>query len=325
MNRYALVEAVQDIIGYSCDEPVHLDAVTKQLMRPGFVLHPNAPCRSARLTLNVYEAVHGGIGKAAIFGAAAVELQMEAAFIFDKVADGELTESDGLTSAEALALAITIMNCGSIAACQAVDFAKAGQFALLPLLKLHSNIVSSCAGQFLDAHLERLDAASVGDAVRMTLLKSGSLGRLAAEFGAALATHNLHVIKLCGDLGHHAFAYAQLIDDLRDVWPTDFAKGDLARHKKTVPVAFFYETMLQSPSNNGLNSHSLASYGATGALRESFEESAAESYCAIVAELYLDRAKAVLKELGDRLGEVKNLEQFLESLGASAAGALAVG
>ncbi len=325
MNRPELVQAVQEVVQSCCGEPMHRDGVINTLGRPGFVLHPDAPCRSALLTLNVYEAVQGSISEAAIFGAAAVELQMEAAFIFDKVADGDLSESDGLTTAEAVAVAITIMTCGSVAACRAVDLAKAGQRPMLPLIQFHSNCVSSCAGQFLDAHFEKLDTASSGDALRMTLLKSGSLGRFAAEFGAALATSDADLVKLCGDLGHHAFAYAQLTDDLRDVWPADFARGDLARHKKTVPVAFFQETVLQSHSNNGQASFSLLPIETDGALRGAFEDSAAEAYCAIVAELYLCRAKTVLKDLSSQLGKVKGLEQFLESLGATAAVVLAVG
>lgn len=324
MNRPLLVEAVEEVIQSCCGEPVHRAAIINALLGPGFVLHPDAPCRSALLTLSVYEAVHGGIGKAAIFGAAAVELQMEAAFIFDRVADGELIESDGLTTAEALALAITIMTCGSVAACRAAGLANVGQRPVLPLIQFHSNCVSSCAGQFLDAHLEKLDTASSGDALRMTLLKSGSLGRFAAEFGAALATSDADLINLCGDLGHHAFVYAQLTDDLRDVWPVDFASGDMARHKKTVPVAFFQETMLQSHSSEKPVSFSLSPIETGGALREVFQESAAEAYCAIVAELYLSRAETVLRDLSSRLDEVKGLEQFLESLRHPSAKVLAV-
>ena len=47
-----------------------------------------------------------------ILGAAGVEMQMEAAYMFDGVADGEEESRDELSPAEELALAITLLYCG---------------------------------------------------------------------------------------------------------------------------------------------------------------------------------------------------------------------
>jgi len=309
-----LVREIRRIVELYCSELTHQDAVLCALGRPGFALHPEAPCRAGAVTLKVYQAISGKPSTAAILGAAGVELQMEAAYIFDNVADQEISPSYGLSAAEELALGIAVMTCGTVAACEAVREMQKRSCGLQPLIQFHGNCINACAGQFLDARLGKRDLTTTDEALHMTSLKAGSAGRAAAEFGAGLATDDSQIIRLCGDFGSNTFIYAQLIDDLRDACPENVAQGDLARHKKTLPVAFFYESLLQSSPEGGNDRTSLRQGQAGPAIRRAFEDSRAEVFSAVVAEVLLNRAKANLAGLRSCVAGVEGLEEFLDSL-----------
>ena len=102
-----LREEIKGIVARHCDEPNHREAVLRALARPGFALHPEADCRAGVLTYHVYQAIRNSPGFVATQVAAAVELQLEASFMLDHVADRELDPQQSPNSAEELALAIT--------------------------------------------------------------------------------------------------------------------------------------------------------------------------------------------------------------------------
>ena len=104
---------VKRIVSLYCTEPNHREAMLRALAQSGFALHPRAPCRAGLLSLHIYQAIRGSITEIALQAASAVELQMEAAYLFDAVADGDIQPEQGLTPAEVLALAIAILTCGS--------------------------------------------------------------------------------------------------------------------------------------------------------------------------------------------------------------------
>src|SRR5262245_43448926 len=88
------------------------------LSRPGYVLHPEGACRAGALALEVNAAVTAEpCGSGALLGAAAVELQMEAAYIFDEVADSAPYDE----RSEHLALAIALLTAGFAAAVDAAS------------------------------------------------------------------------------------------------------------------------------------------------------------------------------------------------------------
>ena len=137
---------------------------------------------------------------------------------------------------------------------------------------------------------------------------------MAAEFGAALATDEAETIELFGAFGFNALTYVQLIDDLRDACPYDIQNGDLARRKKTVPVVFFHHYLVQSfPGTVG---DQIWQNLATDLpqIRLNYEISGAEDFCAVIAEVFLNRARSNLLDLRTRIGEVSGLEEYLESL-----------
>ena len=239
-----LREEIKGIVARHCDEPNHREAVLRALARPGFALHPEADCRAGVLTYHVYQAIRNSPGFVATQVAAAVELQLEASFMLDHVADRELDPQQSPNSAEELALAITVLTCGSAAACEAVRQSGLDPSRLCALLEFHRNGISACGGQYLDVCMERQMSATTDEALQMTARKAGSLGRLAGDFGARVATHDSEVISLFGEFGFNLFTYLQLIDDMRDACPRNSPQSDLAQHKKSVPLVFFYNSLV---------------------------------------------------------------------------------
>src|SRR2546427_4529515 len=106
-----LREQIQEVIATRIAEPIRQDLV-KLLRRPGYALHPDGLCRAGVLALHVHDAVsRQSMGRTALLAAAAVEIQMEAAFVFDDVADA----APGGTRGEDLGLAIALLTAGAAA------------------------------------------------------------------------------------------------------------------------------------------------------------------------------------------------------------------
>src|SRR2546428_8447228 len=104
-----LREQIQEVIATRIAEPIRGDLV-KLLARPGSALHPDGLCRAGVLALKVHEAViRDAVGRAGLLAAAAVELQMEAADVFDEVADA----APGSNRSEDLGPAIALLTAGA--------------------------------------------------------------------------------------------------------------------------------------------------------------------------------------------------------------------
>src|SRR6266705_853390 len=103
-----LRQQIQEVIATRVSSAIREDLL-KLLRRPGYALHAEGACRAGRLALDVHEAVAGEpLPRAALLAAAAVELQMEASYVFDEVAD---MAPDGKRS-EDLALATALHTAG---------------------------------------------------------------------------------------------------------------------------------------------------------------------------------------------------------------------
>jgi geranylgeranyl pyrophosphate synthase len=287
----------------------------RALARPGFVLYPQAPCRAGILSLEVYRTIAGPPGAAAIQAAVAVELHMQAAYMFDNVADRDKGPSDDLSPAEELALAIGLLSCGQAATVEAAYTADLNGSGLRSLLQWSRNCASSCcAGQFLDAYLEKRPLATTEEALKMTSLKAGSLGRFATGLGARVATEDPEIVSLCGEFGFNLFTYLQLIDDLRDACPAPDLQRDLMRHKKTLPLVFFHNSLVERNPGVVCSIIPPEAWGKTGAnICQEFEASGARIFAAIAAEAFLNRAKSNLAGIKSRLETVGNLEHFVSS------------
>ena len=309
-----LTEEIEERIRQHCSDPVHRDAALVVLTRPGYALHPESGRRAGVVALEVYRTILGKLDENAWPAAAAVELYMEAGFLFDDVADQEVDPDLASTCSEELALAITLMNCGVAAACDAARGGEPGAAGLLAVEQMVRDCITACAGQYRDAHLSRQDSATTEEALKMTELKAGGCGRLAASFAAAIATDDPQIIQLFGDFGFNLFTYLQLIDDIRDAIPKGSPR-DLLQQKKTVPLVFFGSS--PSPDRRPTRSGTMHSEfaGESGyEFRVSLHETGAKVFSAVVAEAYLNRAKTKLAEISKRLGSVETLEQLVRSL-----------
>ena len=274
------------------------------------------------MSLEVFRSIRGTIDDSAWSAAVAVELYIESSFAFDNVADLEPDQSDGLTPAEELAVAIALMNCGMAAACEAVIRAGRGYSSLYALQRLAGDVVSASGGQLMDTSLERRDRASVGEAMEATSLKAGSCGRLATSFAAGIATDDQDTCALFGNLGFNLFTYLQLVDDIRDARPSEGQAGDIEGGKKTVPLAFFYDSLETANHNCSAIIHSQVGAGVGNDLLNDYDRSGASEFGAVVAEAYLNLAKDSLAEVKARVGRVGRLESLVNSLEISHEGVL---
>ena len=298
-----------------CEEPISREAMLHALARPGFALHSQAPCRAGILSLEVYRTIAGPPSVAAIQAAVAVELHMQAAYMFDNVADRDKGQSDGVSPAEELALAIGLLSCGQAAVCEAAFMSGRHGSGLRSMMRLVADCASKCCtGQFLDAYLEKQSSATTEEALRMTSLKAGSLGRFATGLGASVATEDPDVVSLCEEFGFNLFTYFQLIDDLRDACPAEGSQRDLMRQKKTLPVVFFRNSLTERNPEVVCSIIPPEACARTKAdARQKFESSGARIFGAIAAEAFLNRAKSNLAEIKNQLGTVGNLERFVSS------------
>ena len=316
---------VRNTIHEYCADPNLRDTVLRVLARPGFALDPDSHCRAGILSLESYRAIAGPPGDAAYQAAAGVELQMESAFMFDSVADEEVDPDHGLTSAEELALAITLLSCGNAAASQAAIGVETRGSPSWRVRQFQESQISASTGQFLDASLQQREIATVEQGLEMTALKAGGLGRLSAGFGASMATDDPEVVGLFGEFGSNVLTYLQLVDDLSDACPDSGLSTDLDQHKKTLPLVFFYDHWSDGHSRNGNGIMRPQEPGDhTQLLQREFRECGAELFCAVIAEAFLNRAKSNLADLEPLVDTVQDLERFLASTELTSQEVLAV-
>lgn len=290
-----------------CAHATVREPLTTLLSRPGYALHPDGRCRAGMLALAAHESVSGeSPGYSGLWGAAAVELQMEAAYVFDHVADSPFYDG----RSEDLALAIGLLEAGSAAAVRAVPPTPDAARALRHFFISYSE---ACGGQFLDGMLQRRRAASLEEALRATSMKAGGLGKLAAGFGARLSGVDEERARLFDRFGDAAFTFAQLVDDMRDAYSGP--SSDLSQGKATLPVIFFG----QEPGSQDAHDDML-----TTGLRSRFETSGAPLFAAILAQSFMNRARETLSLLA-RVGYgVQGLARFLQSLDSSSAKTLSL-
>jgi len=296
---------IQEVIVTRVATTIHEDLL-KLLGRPGYALHPDGLCRAGMLALTVHEAVsREPMGKTALLAAAAVELQMEAAFVFDEVADA----SPGTNRSEDLGLAIALLTAGTTAAVEAAATAPDRFSAMGHFCRAYSE---ACAGQFLDAALQGRGAATLEEALQMTRLKSGGLGRFVTGFVARVAGADGEGVALFERFGDHTFTLAQLVDDLRDACTPDQG-SDLEQRKATLPVVFYGRAIDSPVQADGMLSNQCCN---------TYESSGAPLYTAILAHAYMRRADEDLSLLARRGYAVGGLLAFLESVDSGAAATL---
>jgi geranylgeranyl pyrophosphate synthase len=296
---------IQEIIATRVATPIH-EELLMLLGRPGYALHPDGPCRAGTLALTVHEAVsRKPMGNTALLAAAAVELQMEAAFAFDEVADA----APGASRSEDLGLAIALLTAGTAAAVEAAAGSPDRAAAMAHFCRAYSE---ACAGQYLDAALQGRGKATLEEALQMTCLKSGGLGRFVTGFAARVAGADADGAALFERFGDHTFTLAQLVDDLRDACAPG-RNSDLAQRKATLPVVFYGRAIDAPAPVDGM----LSPDGCNA-----YESSGAPLYAAILTHAYMSRAEEDVTLLARRGYAVGGLVAFLESMDSGAGATL---
>jgi geranylgeranyl pyrophosphate synthase len=310
----SLKARIQSEVAEHCPEPAQQKAALGVLGRPGFALHEKSKCRAGVLALEIYQAARGHLDDVAWLAATATELYIEAGFLFDDVADGDAEPVADSSLAAELALALTLESCAATIACNAAD--QAGGTGLTALRNLMQSITTASAGQHMDALLAGGAAANTDEALKMTELKAGGCGTLVAGFAVELATDDLEVIRLFTEFGRNVFVYLQLVDDLRDAYAESGVPHDMIAGKNTVPLAYFRNGSATEPVEGpgGTMPGTDVQDDQYGGYRREFEASGAGAFGAVVAEAYLNLARANLAALSIRLGSLDPLEQFLESI-----------
>jgi len=292
---------IRDVVATRVATTIHVDLLGL-LGRPGYALHPDSMCRAGTLALTVHETVsRGSLGRTALLAAAAVELQMEAAFVFDEVADAP----PGAKRSEDLGLAIALLTAGTAASVEAAAAAPDPSGAMDHFCRAYSE---ACAGQFLDAALQGRGGATFEEALRMTCLKSGGLGRFTTGFAARVAGAEADGVALFERFGDHTFTLAQVVDDLRDACAPG-QTSDLAQGKATLPVVFYSRVPGPPAPVDAMLSEDIC---------RTYDSSGAPVYAAILAHAYMSRAEEDLTSLARRGYAVEGLVGFFESLVSSA-------
>jgi geranylgeranyl pyrophosphate synthase len=296
---------IQEVIATRVPTVIREDLV-KLLRRPGYALHPDGACRAGGLGLKVHQAVtREHFGRTALLAAAAVELQMEASYVFDEVADAPPDGKRG----EDLALANTLLTAGVAAAVDAAADSPKPSAALNHFCRAYSE---SSAGQFLDAMLQNRGGATLEEALQTTCLKAGGLGKFVTGFAARVAGADEEGVALFERLGDHTFTLAQLVDDLRDACAPGQV-SDLAQGKSTLPVVFYGRGIDCPLPGNGILS---------AEVRNLYESSGAPLYVGILAHSYMIRAEEDLLLLAQHGYAIGGLVRFLEYVDLGAGEAL---
>ncbi|HEV8700072.1 MAG TPA: class 1 isoprenoid biosynthesis enzyme [Candidatus Polarisedimenticolia bacterium] len=295
-----LREQIQEVIATRMAAPIRADLL-KLLGRPGFALHPDGSCQAGTLALRVHQAVtREPPGRSALLAAAAVELQMNAAYVFDEVADAA-----GGTRGEDLGLAIALLTAGAATAMEAAADTPGRSAALDHFCRAYSE---ACAGQSLDAGLQGRGRATLEEALQMTSLKAGGLGKFVTGFVARVAGADGEGVALLERFGYHTFTLAQLVDDLRDACAPG-RSSDLAQRKATLPVVFYGQGIDSPVPVDGILSQDIC---------DTYESSGARLYVSILAHAYMSRAEEDLTLLARRGYAVGGLVGFLESVDSGA-------
>ncbi len=217
------------------------DVLRALLAQTGFALAPAGRDRWAPYVFETADALGWHVGRPVAQATAAVECTVAAIDVVDDLIDDEWDDpriSRSRATNASLALAFVAQWC----ALDLVTTIADGRVQTIQTL-LNSGALSSCAGQDVDLLLESAPDVDPEAALHATIRKSGSLGAMACQVGAAICADDPLLLQLIGIYGRHLGTCAQLLNDPAgvDIAQVATAKSDLRRRKKTVPIAYLLE------------------------------------------------------------------------------------
>jgi geranylgeranyl diphosphate synthase type I len=203
------------------------------------------------LGLLAYASITGD-HRAALPGAAAVELGHNFSLVHDDIEDGDrerrhrptLWARDGIPQAINAGDMLFTLSRKALHRLTDLGFPDA---KVLRLMRLHDDTcLALCEGQYIDIWAgEHAEPMSVDLYFDMIGRKTAALIAASVEAGAVLATDDESVIDCYRAFGWALGIAFQLNDDLLGIWgdPTRTGKepSDVARHKMTLPVIYAFE------------------------------------------------------------------------------------
>jgi len=203
------------------------------------------------LGLLAYASIAGDY-RAALPGAAAVELGHNFSLVHDDIEDGD-TERRHRPTLWALHGIPQAINAGDLLftlsrkALHRLTDLGFSDAKVLRLMRLHDDTcLALCEGQYLDIWAsERAEPMSVELYFDMIGRKTAALIAASVEAGAVLATDDEEIIARYRAFGWALGIAFQLNDDLLGIWGEQATTGkeptDVARHKMTLPVIYAFE------------------------------------------------------------------------------------
>jgi geranylgeranyl diphosphate synthase type I len=203
------------------------------------------------LGLLAYASIAGD-HRAALPGAAAVELGHNFSLVHDDIEDGdrERRHRPALWTVHGIPQAINtgdmLFSLSRVALHRLTDLGFSDT-KVLRLMRLYDQTcVALCEGQYIDIWTsEHDDAMSVELYFDMIGRKTAALIAAAIEAGALLATDDDEIVRRYRAFGWALGMAFQLNDDLLGIWGDEGATGkeptDVARRKKTLPVIYAFE------------------------------------------------------------------------------------
>jgi geranylgeranyl diphosphate synthase, type I len=203
------------------------------------------------LGLLAYESLTGD-HRAALPGAAAVELGHNFSLVHDDIEDGDVERRHRRTLwtvyglAQAINAGDTLFTLSRMALHRLTELGFSDS-KVLALMRLYDETcLALCEGQFMDIWgAEHDEHLSVDFYFDMIGRKTAALIAASVQAGAMLATDDPAVIDAYRGFGWSLGLAFQLNDDLLGIWGDEELTGkepsDLAKHKKTLPVIYALE------------------------------------------------------------------------------------
>ena len=191
------------------------------------------------LALCAFESAGGEVLVDAAPAAAAIEFAAAAGSVLDDLQDLDtvagIEEDRPGAGAELVALLMVLSQraMGSLNSDRVMPGRALAAHGILSRFELDALV-----GQHQSVEQSDRTNTTLEEATNVTHAKSGSIGRLAAEVGASLATDDRDCITRHGSFGWHAAVIDQMQNDIAGVWPGGGPSTDIPLGRMTPPIVF---------------------------------------------------------------------------------------
>jgi geranylgeranyl pyrophosphate synthase len=215
--------------------------------------------------------------------------------VIDDIQDGDSLLVQRLGMPFALNTGVALLELAPIALHRARKAGWSDALAQAAQESLHTSILTSLGGQFLDLRFEQINKVSEVQVMEMTEKKSGSLLALICQLGAMAGVTQQHerpasYFEAVAHFGWHLGVWFQLLNDLHDAEQaqSQATKSDRQRRKKTLPLVLEQHGMIEEVNSK----------------KQEWTPNVqtALSYTYVVAERFRLRAEKALQALEESFG-----------------------